>query len=65
MATFKQQQTPNKINSEQIKVSIRLRPILPGYEDEEVWAVDSKESKIYSLNNNLVNNLDPLNFAIN
>ena len=46
-------------------MSIRLRPILPGYEDEEVWTVDGKENKIYSLNSNLANNLDPLNFAMN
>ena len=44
---------------------IRVRPILPGYEDGEVWAVEAKENKICSLNNNLVNNLDPLSFAMN
>jgi DNA repair photolyase len=53
----------NKLNAEQIKVCIRIRPLLPPYEDEEAWGVENKENKIYSLNNNLAN-MDPIQFAL-
>jgi hypothetical protein len=42
-----------------------MRPILAPYEDEEIWGVDSKEQKISSLNSNLPNAMDPVNFAMN
>jgi hypothetical protein len=53
-----------KLNAEQIKVCIRMRPLLPPYEDEDVWGVDYKENKIYSLNTNLANTLDPMQIAM-
>ena len=52
------------MNAEQIKVCIRMRPLLAPYEDEEVWGVDYKEEKVYSLNNNLANTLDPIQIAM-
>lgn len=63
MANFKNPQS--KINAEQIKVCIRMRPLLPPYEDEDVWGVDTKDNKICSLNNNLVSSIDPMSFAMN
>jgi hypothetical protein len=66
MSSFKtNNHNSNKINAEQIKVCIRVRPILAPYEDEEIWGVDSKEQKISSLNSNLPNAMDPVNFALN
>jgi hypothetical protein len=41
-----------------------MRPILPPYEDEEVWGVDYKENKVFSLNSNLANTLDPMAIAM-
>ena len=52
------------MNAEKIKVCIRMRPLLAPYEDEEVWGVDYKEEKVYSLNNNLANTLDPMQIAM-
>jgi DNA repair photolyase len=65
MSHFKSTGVPpvNKLNAEQIKVCIRIRPLLPPYEDEEAWGVENKENKIYSLNNNLAN-MDPIQFAL-
>lgn len=42
-----------------------MRPLLPPYEDEDVWGVDAKDNKIVSLNNNLVGSMDPMSFAMN
>lgn len=66
MSNFKlsNQHSNNKINAEQVKVCIRLRPLLGPYEDEVAWGVDGKDNRIYSLNNNLTNAFDPMNFAI-
>jgi len=33
---------------EQIRVCVRMRPLLPPYEDEEVWAVDYNENKVFT-----------------
>lgn len=63
MSNFKLS-SQNKINAEQIKVCIRLRPLLAPYEDEVAWGVDGKDNRIYSLNNALTNGLDPMSFAI-
>jgi hypothetical protein len=41
-----------------------MRPILPPYEDEDVWGVDYKDNKIFSLNNNLGSTLDPMAIAM-
>ena len=42
-----------------------MRPLLPPYEDEDVWGVDTKDNKIFSMNSNLVNSIDPMSFAMN
>ena len=34
-----------------IKVAIRLRPILEPFEDEEIWAVNSRRTQIYTTKN--------------
>jgi hypothetical protein len=55
----------NKINAEQVKVCIRMRPLLPPYEDEDVWGIDYKENKVFSTNNNnLANAMDPMTLAL-
>lgn len=54
----------NKINAEQIRVCIRMRPLLSPYEDEEAWSVNQRESKIFSNNNTLSNTLDPMQIAL-
>eukprot|EP00347_Sterkiella_histriomuscorum_P016506 403352920 len=58
------QNQSNKINAEQIKVCIRMRPLLPPYEDQDVWGVDYKDNKIFSLNSNLASTLDPVQIAM-
>lgn len=39
--------------SEQIKVSIRMRPLLVPYEEEALWYVDEKKKTIFSANSDL------------
>ena len=41
-----------------------MRPLLPPYEDEEVWGVDYKENKVFSLNQTLASTLDPMSIAM-
>lgn len=41
-----------------------MRPLLPPYEDEDVWGVDYKDNKVYSMNNNLANTMDPMTLAL-
>ncbi len=41
-----------------------MRPLLAPYEDEDVWGVDSKDNRIFSLNTNLANTLDPMQIAM-
>ncbi|CDW87540.1 kinesin motor domain containing protein [Stylonychia lemnae] len=41
-----------------------MRPLLAPYEDQDVWGVDYKDNKIYSLNQNLASTLDPVQIAM-
>ncbi len=54
---------PKISKAEQIRVCIRMRPVLPPYEDEEAWGIDENEKKIYNLQNN--NNMDFNNILMN
>jgi hypothetical protein len=56
----------NSNANHKINVCIRMRPILPNYEDDEVWSMNYKENMVHSLNNNIVQGFgDPMNFALN
>ena len=38
---------PQKVPSDSIRVCVRLRPLLPSIEDEEIWSVSELNNSIY------------------
>ena len=42
---------------EVIKVCIRMRPLLPPYEDEEIWGMDSRTSTVFTLTSSFASKL--------